>query len=1190
VILYLSKNGQNNNNSLKLFGGLEMNRKFIWCLGLLALTIFCVSVYAQDWPGHHGNFQRTGTAPVSIDPATLTLDWTFLPADAEPFGTFTSSPIIAFGNVYYGYLTNVFEEKLVCLDASDGSFKWEREIRAAGGGIGFLQSPLAATRTLADFVDSILCDTFTTLVTDSIPCDTFYTCFYLPGCVNPPFPPCTCITVDTMCCIDSITCDTFTHVQIDSIVCDTFVSGVHTDSVIYVGGTIRRFLCINANDGAIIWNKLLPLGTAGIQYSSPVLYRVGGNDSLVIFHDHGSLATTRKVHALRVRTGSVEIAGTAWSTVNLSGRPYMNMAMSNDTVFVGTRARVGATILNPDSSGDIYAIKAGTGAILASQHFPGYGFQCGLSIIGNHIVTVLRNYTDADNLVTAWDSHDITTAPRQILRGSINNLSTLEVFKDPTSISETLMVYGIIGNLVVGRKFAGPSTSISTRVVIPTVGPVEATGAIARENGLLVQGDDAGYLYVYDATGATGGLHYWHKVLASPILAGPAISADDDTLVVVLELNGQAFGYRNGHVASRPRVETEFDESPYLPVTEVLMNIINFVDPVLGTGGFDDTTLNVFENVGDQQLTYQLEAVSSALQLSAKDFASITYSRTRPTRAGKAARFADENTLISGNAFLGKKYVDVLKKAPLEQMDFMEEEGITSIKEMRGLVKKASYGSSKLEEAKATASVSGWLTYDDNNNGVAAAGGNIEMHLAANNPGGYGEYFAEIKLFNTNEPDAESYLDTTRMLVHLIVGFVGEIADMFAGNNADPFYTGLTKSNYGTEGGFRPATTGHANWYWGAKLGPFQDSYGAFGLGNSATTYAGVNIDFTENATAEQVNFQFRPETTFTVESRSVVTEGSWTDAVDHTWSQTKYSHQNGLPLLIRQYSWGIQSDLTTYSGEAIFQTYVITNTGPDPVTDIEIAPNADMDVGGNPANNEAVSDSFHDVVYEYNPGDDPDFKCGMFRIPGDNVNSAGSDVLTGWSTRNVPGHNVEWYATPGVKPDSMHKVFVEKRKVPTAGVPTDYWVVNGNKAFSLGAGESYTVTYVWFGADLATGGTLLDRYKDWCRIAGYFRGDVDGVHGGPSPTVADEVYLSNYVNHGGPKPKPFTGQGDVDGDGVIDAADVSYLDDYIFKGIWQQRIGGPGTAPAPIDRDRFIPDAFKNVRPGLTNDDNWLP
>ena len=67
-------------------------------------------------------------------------------------------------------------------------------------------------------------------------------------------------------------------------------------------------------------------------------------------------------------------------------------------------------------------------------------------------------------------------------------------------------------------------------------------------------------------------------------------------------------------------------------------------------------------------------------------------------------------------------------------------------------------------------------------------------------------------------------------------------------------------------------------------------------------------------------------------------------------------------------------------------------------------------------------------------------------------------------------------------------------------------------------------------------------------------RGDVDDD--GSGPTMADLIYLNEYINSNGPEP-PCRDQADVDGSGQIDIADLVYLVAYMFS-------GGPAPVPCP--------------------------
>jgi hypothetical protein len=65
------------------------------------------------------------------------------------------------------------------------------------------------------------------------------------------------------------------------------------------------------------------------------------------------------------------------------------------------------------------------------------------------------------------------------------------------------------------------------------------------------------------------------------------------------------------------------------------------------------------------------------------------------------------------------------------------------------------------------------------------------------------------------------------------------------------------------------------------------------------------------------------------------------------------------------------------------------------------------------------------------------------------------------------------------------------------------------------------------------------------CRFSIFLLGDVNKDHG---LTVADVVFLINYLFKGGPSPDPLM-RGDVNHDGKVTIADAVFLVNYLFKG-----------------------------------------
>jgi len=1101
-----------------------MKRKFIWWLGFVTLLVlFSVTAYGQ-WPTYHGNYARTGASPARIDPNTLTLDWFFTPGVGNPlvagFPNGTGQPIfnggqsaiIGFGKVFYGYNDASDQDVLVALDATTGAYVWHKVIRLPGLGGGFVQVPTVAVR-------------------------------------------------------------------------DT--GGPALDTAVYVYGTNNSVWALNANTGATLWNRTgINAAAAALVSGAPIVF-----DTLLIIHDNGGAGTGRRfVSALNTRDGS-----TIWTSAAMTFRIFLGPSLSNDTLYVSGRG----SGISGDGGGAIVAINANTGATIATYDpVDPYNWQHSPVVFEDVVVAVSRN--DALGAFAGSThrlSHDLATVT--VSPGPPGTSIGFTRFSTPSlyteaSLGEKIEIYGTTGltadippGAIVMRRI---TPTISLRSYQLLVGQIHGPGAVAADIGgtssLLLQGDDAGYWWAMDANsyggGFAGGLYpYWLKQFPSHITAGAAISPEDDTLVVIIDGNGNAAGWHNGHVTTRPRAQIFFDYlDPFfsggnlgLARSEITLGIVP-TDTINGTGGFTQIKVGAYQNAGNDVLTYSLSWGSSPVVLTAADFGGvINLSRVHPTRNKMAREFVDEMTVTSGNAFLEKKYY-LASKSVKDAMD-MEEDGITSLKEIRDLNSKATYfGTTKMQEAKQTLANPGWLFVNDDNGGVAAAGDSITLDIVAVNPNvGYGEFFGEIKLHSTNEPDVQgNALDTTRIPVKLLVGWLPERQDVTASN------TVLSKTNYGRD----VAALGDLEgWLWGADHVGF-DAW--IVVGNSESTFAGVLGGYSSDLADQSVS-GYGPEDVFNLELRTnLADDGPFTDAVNYDFHSTKYAHQL-LPLKIVQYGWGIQSDLAgaTYEGDAVYQTLVIINTSDSAVTGIEVGLTADNDIPPSATSNQSNFDVAHDNVWQWETSA-ANLVYGFFRIARDNVNTAGSDVLRGTITRGVPGAT-EYYSNPD-KDDTL-QAWWDNQEKSILGPVNDVWIANGSAKFDLGPGAFKTISFAWYGADVSSGASLADRLKEWSLLAGYYRGDVNGVHQNgvaSGITLSDVVYLSNYVSSGGAAPKPFTSQGDVDGDDAIDIADVSYLYDYVASN---------GATAAPIDRDRFVPDPWNNRaagRPSLNDDTNWTP
>jgi len=72
-------------------------------------------------------------------------------------------------------------------------------------------------------------------------------------------------------------------------------------------------------------------------------------------------------------------------------------------------------------------------------------------------------------------------------------------------------------------------------------------------------------------------------------------------------------------------------------------------------------------------------------------------------------------------------------------------------------------------------------------------------------------------------------------------------------------------------------------------------------------------------------------------------------------------------------------------------------------------------------------------------------------------------------------------------------------------------------------------------------------------KLIGHRSGDLDN---NGQVNVADLTYMAAYMFTGGPPPQ-YEGVDDVDGSGGLDVADLTYLVAYLFT-------GGPDPAPCP--------------------------
>lgn len=85
---------------------------------------------------------------------------------------------------------------------------------------------------------------------------------------------------------------------------------------------------------------------------------------------------------------------------------------------------------------------------------------------------------------------------------------------------------------------------------------------------------------------------------------------------------------------------------------------------------------------------------------------------------------------------------------------------------------------------------------------------------------------------------------------------------------------------------------------------------------------------------------------------------------------------------------------------------------------------------------------------------------------------------------------------------------------------------------------------YIVAGYTASSGAGGYDVYLNFRETPGYVCGDADssGV-----VSLSDVIYLTNYLLHGGPPPKPMEA-GDADCSGTVDSGDITYLNNYLYR------------------------------------------
>lgn len=709
-------------------------------------------------------------------------------------------------------------------------------------------------------------------------------------------------------CLNASTGDSLWHVQFPSVgitgrgtatVAEIDTGGGVTDTVVFVGTGGNAFRCIDLETGAQIWSKT-NAPTGNCRFSPSVIV---GN-KVIYGYD------ANRIVARDVKTGD-----SLWQTTPLNGRPYMGPSLSNDTVFTGTWDVAG------DASGDLYAINANDGSIIASYD-PGtnVAFPSGPIVWGNHIIAVSYN-VDATTNLYVWDSHDITQAPRISPTNSGGVLySTPCGYVTPSG--ESLVVYGTEFPLIKARKLSDysgpPSGPMGTKYNLFTDGLVEVAIAVAG-NGRAIAGDDFGKLYVFNAETGTV---YWTKQFSTPILSALAI-AGSETLVVVIEEYGNVFGFKHS-VLPRPRTE--------ILASQIDLNIIT-----VGSGT-DATTLDVYMNVGNAPLIYSVRdtVIDTVLSGTATGF-SAQVSLVNPLRQKRAEKLADELTVTSAKRFFDRENLKYLA-------------GDDPV-----LFSRTSYLGDKKKTFGKNSAID-WLSVTNNSVSPAAPGGVINLTITADGTGltrGYKDGY--VILTPTNEPDPTPYpgdVDISSPLVRLLVGYP-YIDAVTSSPNLDKLVT-----NY-------------------AALG-FVDAFGAaddnnFFFQGANQLYDGSFI--VGNGTSALVlDFGVPDDKTLTVADDTI----NVVSTSDSIMTTTAFQDNIGLGLRVVQTT-KVYTD--TVKADFVIYKFDITNTSASPIMGLRTAVALDLDVTPDYLSNLGGADTVNHAYWQYEASN-PNVLCGVMHLP----------------------------------------------------------------------------------------------------------------------------------------------------------------------------------------------------------------
>jgi outer membrane protein assembly factor BamB len=396
-----------------------------------------------------------------------------------------------------------------------------------------------------------------------------------------------------------------------------------------------------------------PLPPLSLLWSTSLLSPI---ESSVVTREEGVIVSTKSgvISMLDIRTGRM-----LWS-LNLNGPIFATPTIANGTVFVATTGGGGG-----GGGGCLYAIEFSTGTIMWEFQLPPETGICaspavsdGRCIVGtiygggggggsgwicafNQTTGMpLWNYT---TLTQIWSSPAV--ADGRVFFAERGNPPLLPAFVYALNESTGAVMWSsppIPNSLIVstpavcggggaggGRVFigaestpGGPSvyaiseSSGSIEWSFPTLGNVSSSPAVDPNTGLVVVGDQAGY--VYGLTQASGGLVWYRQLSPSPINMSSAgltnnrlvfIGSTDSRLYCINETNGyKLWNYTTGaEIVSSPAIVGDhiligstdgnvYCFGPAFPLHDVTVNSASASPTVVNSGGLVTITSTVANN------------------------------------------------------------------------------------------------------------------------------------------------------------------------------------------------------------------------------------------------------------------------------------------------------------------------------------------------------------------------------------------------------------------------------------------------------------------------------------------------------------------------------------------------------------------------------------------------------------------